>query len=111
MADVKVKGLVKKYGGMSALHSIDLDIRNGEFIVFVGPCPGFVLVRLFCQAPFVGRPRVLSSPRPRVCVAGCGRPLMGSKRAIVTSRRVTRSRRHPRSAFSDLKTLSTAEIP
>ena len=30
MADVKVKGLVKKYGGMTSLHSIDLDIGNGN---------------------------------------------------------------------------------
>ena len=37
MADVRVSKLVKKYGAMVALHAIDLDVRDGEFMVFVGP--------------------------------------------------------------------------
>jgi ABC-type sugar transport system ATPase subunit len=37
MADVLVSGLTKKYGAFVALHGVDLDIHDGEFIVFVGP--------------------------------------------------------------------------
>ncbi|MFV0294382.1 MAG: ABC transporter ATP-binding protein [Paracoccus sp. (in: a-proteobacteria)] len=37
MADVNVSKLVKRYGAFEALPLIDLDIANGEFIVFVGP--------------------------------------------------------------------------
>jgi len=37
MADVIVSDLVKKYGGWTALHGINLDIKDREFIVFVGP--------------------------------------------------------------------------
>lgn len=37
MADVVLKGIHKSYGDVKTLHGIDLDIANGEFIVFVGP--------------------------------------------------------------------------
>ncbi len=37
MADLKLVDVRKTYGSMEILHGIDLDIRSGEFIVFVGP--------------------------------------------------------------------------
>jgi multiple sugar transport system ATP-binding protein/alpha-glucoside transport system ATP-binding protein len=37
MADLHLKGVRKAYGAVEILHGIDLDIRSGEFIVFVGP--------------------------------------------------------------------------
>ncbi len=37
MADVKLVGVEKAYGSTRILHGIDLDIRDGEFMVFVGP--------------------------------------------------------------------------
>lgn len=37
MADVVLKGIHKSYGEVKTLHGIDLDIADGEFIVFVGP--------------------------------------------------------------------------
>jgi len=37
MADVKIKGLHKRYGGFHAVRGIDLDIPDGEFTVLVGP--------------------------------------------------------------------------
>ncbi|WP_371229273.1 ABC transporter ATP-binding protein [Roseovarius sp. 2305UL8-3] len=37
MADVSTSKIVKKYGAFTALHGVDLDIEDGEFIVFVGP--------------------------------------------------------------------------
>ena len=37
MADLKLTRIVKAYGDVEVLHGIDLDIRRGEFVVFVGP--------------------------------------------------------------------------
>ena len=37
MADVTLANVKKSYGSLNILHGIDLDIKSGEFIVFVGP--------------------------------------------------------------------------
>jgi alpha-glucoside transport system ATP-binding protein len=37
MAELKLRGVKKAYGSLNILHGIDLDIKSGEFIVFVGP--------------------------------------------------------------------------
>ncbi len=37
MAEVKLRNVVKRYGKTEVVHSINLDIRDCEFIVFVGP--------------------------------------------------------------------------
>ncbi|UVK54585.1 sn-glycerol-3-phosphate ABC transporter ATP-binding protein UgpC [Mesorhizobium sp. AR02] len=37
MADLALRQIRKSYGSVDILHGIDLDIRSGEFIVFVGP--------------------------------------------------------------------------
>jgi len=37
VADVKLHSVVKAYGETKILHGIDLEIRDGEFMVFVGP--------------------------------------------------------------------------
>ena len=37
MADVTITKVEKAYGTLKILHGIDLDIKSGEFIVFVGP--------------------------------------------------------------------------
>ena len=37
MADVKLSGVGKAYGDVHILKDIDLEIRDGEFMVFVGP--------------------------------------------------------------------------
>ena len=37
MADVQLTGVAKAYGDIKILHGIDLEIRDGEFMVFVGP--------------------------------------------------------------------------
>jgi multiple sugar transport system ATP-binding protein len=37
MADVRLSGVAKAYGDIRILHGIDLEIRDGEFMVFVGP--------------------------------------------------------------------------
>ena len=37
MADLELRSVEKAYGSLKILHGIDLDIKSGEFIVFVGP--------------------------------------------------------------------------
>jgi len=37
MTEVTLKNVVKRYGAHQAVHGIDLDIRDGEFVVLVGP--------------------------------------------------------------------------
>ncbi len=37
MANLSLKKLTKAYGKVEVLHGIDLDIADGEFVVFVGP--------------------------------------------------------------------------
>ena len=37
MGDLQIKALRKAYGETEILHGLDLDIQDGEFVVFVGP--------------------------------------------------------------------------
>ncbi|MEO6103715.1 MAG: ATP-binding cassette domain-containing protein, partial [Pseudoxanthomonas sp.] len=37
MAEVNLSGIVKDFGPVRVLHGVDLEIRDGEFMVFVGP--------------------------------------------------------------------------
>ena len=37
MANLQLKDLKKSYGDLEILHGINLDIKSGEFVVFVGP--------------------------------------------------------------------------
>ena len=37
MSDVVLRGIRKSFGNLEILHGIDLDIKDGEFVVFVGP--------------------------------------------------------------------------
>ena len=48
MADVSLHGVSKAFGTAEVLHDINLDIRDGEFVVFVGPsgCGKSTLLRL-----------------------------------------------------------------
>ncbi|WP_428036644.1 ABC transporter ATP-binding protein [Amphritea sp.] len=48
MADVKLTKVVKRYGDVETIHGIDLDIKDGEFVVFVGPsgCGKSTLLRM-----------------------------------------------------------------
>ncbi|MGO7276380.1 ABC transporter ATP-binding protein [Rhizobium ruizarguesonis] len=48
MTGLTLKDIRKSYGSVDVLHGIDLDIRQGEFIVFVGPsgCGKSTLLRM-----------------------------------------------------------------
>lgn len=37
MANIVLNSLVKKYGNTTAVHGIDLQVKDGEFVVLVGP--------------------------------------------------------------------------
>jgi multiple sugar transport system ATP-binding protein len=48
MADVRLSGVRKSFGDVDVLSQIDLDVRDGEFMVFVGPsgCGKSTLLRV-----------------------------------------------------------------
>ncbi|MDF2810019.1 MAG: transporter ATP-binding protein [Microvirga sp.] len=48
MAEVVLKGVRKSFGSTKVIHGVDLEIRDGEFVVFVGPsgCGKSTLLRL-----------------------------------------------------------------
>jgi multiple sugar transport system ATP-binding protein len=48
MADVVLKSIQKSFGRAKVIHGVDLDIRDGELVVFVGPsgCGKSTLLRL-----------------------------------------------------------------
>ena len=48
MSGVTLNNVIKKYGNVQVIHGIDLDIKDGEFCVFVGPsgCGKSTLLRM-----------------------------------------------------------------
>jgi multiple sugar transport system ATP-binding protein len=48
MADLKLVGATKSFGSVDVLHGISLDVKDGEFVVFVGPsgCGKSTLLRV-----------------------------------------------------------------
>ncbi|MCA0942631.1 sn-glycerol-3-phosphate ABC transporter ATP-binding protein UgpC [Salipiger pacificus] len=37
MAEIRLEGIVKEYGALRAIHGVDLQVDDGEFVAFVGP--------------------------------------------------------------------------
>jgi multiple sugar transport system ATP-binding protein len=50
MASLELKQLVKDFGAVRVIHGVDLQVNNGEFVVFVGPsgCGKSTLLRIIC---------------------------------------------------------------
>jgi len=50
MTDLVLNSVRKSFGEVDVLHGIDLDVADGEFVVFVGPsgCGKSTLLRLIC---------------------------------------------------------------
>ncbi len=48
MANVQIRGVTKKFGGVQVMHGVDVDIADGEFVVLVGPsgCGKSTLLRM-----------------------------------------------------------------
>ncbi|MEM8728687.1 MAG: sn-glycerol-3-phosphate ABC transporter ATP-binding protein UgpC [Pseudomonadota bacterium] len=48
MADVLLKGIQKSYGSVDVIKGVDIEIKDGEFVVFVGPsgCGKSTLLRM-----------------------------------------------------------------
>ena len=48
LATLKLEGLVKRFGSVEVIKGVDLDIEDGEFVVFVGPsgCGKSTLLRM-----------------------------------------------------------------
>ena len=62
MSDVTLRKLVKRYGEVEVIHGVDLDISDGEFVVFVGPsgCGKSTLLRMIAglEATSAGEIRI-----------------------------------------------------
>ncbi|TIM59520.1 MAG: ATP-binding cassette domain-containing protein, partial [Mesorhizobium sp.] len=37
MVNVSLRAVKKSYGSQAVVHGVDLDVRDGEFVVLVGP--------------------------------------------------------------------------
>ena len=50
MASLTLRGVTKRYGDVAVIHGVDLDVADGEFVVFVGPsgCGKSTLLRIIC---------------------------------------------------------------
>ena len=48
MATIKLKNVIKRFNEVETIHGVDLDLKDGEFVVFVGPsgCGKSTLLRL-----------------------------------------------------------------
>ena len=48
MASLQLKNIVRRYAATTVIHGVDLEVRDGEFVVFVGPsgCGKSTLLRM-----------------------------------------------------------------
>ncbi|HNY48043.1 MAG TPA: ATP-binding cassette domain-containing protein, partial [Casimicrobium sp.] len=50
MASLQLKNVIKDFGSTRVIRGVDLDVKDGEFVVFVGPsgCGKSTLLRMIC---------------------------------------------------------------
>jgi multiple sugar transport system ATP-binding protein len=67
MSSLRLRNVVKRFGETTVIHGADLEVRDGEFVVFVGPsgCGKSTLLRMICGLEsvtqgdlFIGETRV-----------------------------------------------------
>jgi multiple sugar transport system ATP-binding protein len=82
VADVKLTGVGKSFGDARILQDVNLDIRDGEFMVFVGPsgCGKSTLLRTIAGLEDItsGELRIggvwsMTCRRPNVALPWCSR--------------------------------------
>ncbi|PZP48368.1 MAG: sugar ABC transporter ATP-binding protein [Azospirillum brasilense] len=61
MAELRLRNVTKSFGDTSVIRGVDLEVRNGEFMVFVGPsgCGKSTLLRLIAGLEMVTDGQVL----------------------------------------------------
>jgi len=66
MGQLSLKGVVKRFGNQTVLHGLDLDIRDGEFLVFVGPsgCGKSTLLRIIAGLEDLSEGQILLDGQP-----------------------------------------------
>ena len=66
MASVRLNGIQKQFGATTALHSLNLEIRDREFMVLVGPsgCGKSTLLRLVAGLESPSQGEILIGDRP-----------------------------------------------
>ncbi len=65
MADVILRDVRKSFGALTVVHSIDLDIAHGEFVVLVGPsgCGKSTTLRMIAGLEDISGGRVMIGGR------------------------------------------------
>jgi len=65
MAGLSLRGIKKSFGSTDILHGVDLDIADGEFVVFVGPsgCGKSTLLRIISGLETASAGRLSIGPR------------------------------------------------
>jgi len=66
MARVSLKGVCKSFGKVEVIRDVDLEIDNGEFVVFVGPsgCGKSTLLRLISGLETLSSGEIFIADRP-----------------------------------------------
>ena len=66
MAQVALRGVNKKFGSVQVIHDVDLQIDDGEFVVFVGPsgCGKSTLLRLIAGLENLSSGEIFIADRP-----------------------------------------------
>ncbi len=72
MADLKLQSLRKAFDEAVILHGVDLEVRDGEFMVFVGPSGCGKSTMLRCIA---GLEDITSGDRPSAASRWCSRAM------------------------------------